>query len=108
MKRKIVYICSPFRGEYKKNIERAIKFCEFAGKKGCVPIAPHLYFPLFLSDSKPTERAVAINMGKILLKQCDEIWVFGATISEGMKDEIAVAVQNNIPIKYFEAYGRKE
>jgi hypothetical protein len=47
-------------------------------------------------------------MGKILLKHCDEIWVFGATISEGMKDEIAVAVQNNIPIKYFEAYGRKE
>ena len=108
MTRKIVYICSPLRGEYKKNIERAIKYCEFAGKKGCVPIAPHLYFPLFLSDADPTERQVGMNMGKILLKHCDEIWVFGVTISEGMKDEIAVAVQNHLPIRYFEAYGRKE
>lgn len=108
MTRKIVYICSPYRGDYKKNTERATKYCEFASKKGCVPIAPHLYFPLFLSDNEPNERAVAINMGKILLKHCDELWVFGATISGGMKDEIAMAVQNNIKIRYFEAYGRKE
>ena len=108
MKKKIVYICSPFRGDYKKNTDRAIKYCQFAEKKGCVPMAPHLFFPLFLSDDDPIDRAIGMSMGKMMLKDCDEIWVFGATISEGMKEEIAVAVQTHIPIKYFAAYGRKE
>lgn len=108
MKRKTVYICSPFRGDRKKNIDRAIKYCKFAEKKGCVPMAPHLFFPQFLSDDDPIERAIGMSMGKMMLKDCDEIWVFGETISEGMKEEIATAVQNNIPIKYFDAYGRKE
>ncbi len=108
MKRKIVFICSPLQGDMFKNQQRAAEYCEFATRKGCVPVAPHLYFPDFLSDDKPGERQLAINMGKILLKHCDEIWVFGATISEGMKEEIATAVQNNIRIKYYEAHGREE
>ncbi len=40
-----------------------------------------------------------MDMGLELLKLCDEVWVFGDKISEGMKKEIEFAKKLNIEIK---------
>ena len=32
---------------------------------------------------------------------CDELWVFGEEISQGMSKEISFAEERGIPIKYF-------
>ena len=40
-------------------------------------------------------------MGRQILRHCAEIWVFGTYISAGMQDEILLAQQWEIPIKYF-------
>ena len=99
--RPIVYICSPFSGDTETNTEKARKYCRHAVDKGCIPIAPHLFFPQFMSDENPQERNLAIFMDIVLLSKCAELWVFGETISKGMSVEIEKAKRKGQPIRYF-------
>ena len=85
---KKVYICSPLRGDIEGNIERAKSYCKQAITEGCFPIAPHIYFTQFMDDTIPRERELAMTMGIELLDMCDELWIYGDTISEGMRAEI--------------------
>lgn len=64
-----------------------------------IPIAPHLLFPQFLSEE--TERELAIFMDLVLLGKCEQIWVFGGEVSDGMRREIGKAKQKNMTIRYF-------
>jgi hypothetical protein len=88
---KRVYICSPLRGDYAKNTARAVEYCKQAAAEGILPIALHIYFPLFLDDRTPDGRSAGLTMGLELLDLCDEIWVFGKRISMGMAAEIDAA-----------------
>lgn len=98
---KLVYICSPFRGDIKRNIAKAQGYCRFVATKGVVPLAPHLIFTQFLDDLISEERAKGLMMGLELLKHCNEVYVFGNKVSEGMLGEIEAAKQFGIPIQYF-------
>ena len=91
VKRKVVYICSPYSGDVDKNIKNAYAYCRNVIKNGCIPIAPHLFFPQFLNDDNPEERELALSMNKELILRCDEVWVFGDTVSKGMAEEIEFA-----------------
>ena len=85
MKRqKIVYICSPLRGDLERNIAKANFYSRFAYEQGCIPIAPHAIFTQFLNDGNPNERKSGMAMGLELLDRCDELWAFGPLISDGM------------------------
>lgn len=99
--RPLVYVCSPFSGDIEGNTENARRYSKFAVDCGCIPITPHLFFPQFMDDTDPTERELAIIMDLILLTKCTELWVFGKTISKGMKKEIDKAKMKNMPIRYF-------
>ena len=97
--RPIVYICSPYAGEVAANVENARRYSRFAGDAGYMPIAPHLLFPQFLSEE--TERELAIFMDLVLLGKCEQLWVFGGEVSDGMRREIGKAKQKNMTIRYF-------
>lgn len=99
--RPMVYICSPLSGEIERNTENARKYCRFAVDSGCIPIAPHLFFPQFMSDEKTDERNLALFMDVVLLSKCAQLWVFGDRCSKGMNIEIAKAKKKNQPIRYF-------
>lgn len=90
-----VYICSPYRDNPRVNVMRARKYCKFAVEQGKLPIAPHIYFPQFLSET--TERDKAMRMNFQLLMLCSECWVFGDNITEGMAAEIERAKK----VRYF-------
>ena len=96
---KIVYVCSPFSDDIQGNTEKARKYCRFAVDKGCVPIAPHLLFPQFMSEE--TERDRAMEMNTALIYRCDEVWVFGSRITRGMKAEISNGNLMGKRIRYF-------
>ena len=108
---KKVFICSPFTPHGKteeemekdliKNIDVANHACRFAVEKGYIPHAPHLYFTQFLSNEDQEERDMGIVFGLTWLARCDELWVFGEEITEGMALEISVAEEWNIPIRRF-------
>ena len=97
--RKKVFICSPFRGDVEGNSAKAAGYCRRAYKEGYLPIAPHLLFPQFLSEE--TERELAIFMDLVLLGKCEQLWVFGGEVSDGMRREIGKAKQKNMTIRYF-------
>ena len=70
-------------------------------ENGVIPLAPHLLFPQFLDDGKPAERAIGMFAGLVLLGKCEQLWVFGGTISTGMAVEIEKAEKRGMPIRYF-------
>lgn len=97
--RPLVYICSPFSGDISGNIERTKKYSRYAVDSKAIPIAPHLLFPQFMDDD--AERELALFMDMVLLGKCEEIWVFGELVTEGMSAEIAKAKRKNMKIRYF-------
>lgn len=97
--KKLVYICSPYRGDIEKNTENAISYCSAAFAADYIPIAPHVYFTRWTDDNNKKERAAGLEAGKQLLLLCSEIWVFGLDKpTKGMQAEIATAVRNGIRV----------
>lgn len=105
--RPLVYIASPFAGDTEYNISRAKGYCRFAMSRGCIPLAPHLHYPLFMDDCDPDERELGLCFAKILLGKCDELWAFNR-ISDGMAREITTAKKRGIPIRYFNSRCEEE
>lgn len=99
--RKWVYVVSKYAGDTKTNVDNAKKYCRFAVKKNCIPIASHLLYPSFMDDNNPEERELGLLFGQALLAKCSEVWVFGTDYGEGMKAEIHEAKKLKKTIKYF-------
>jgi hypothetical protein len=97
--RPLVYICSPYAGDVEKNTFRARAFSRFAVEKNCIPVAPHLLFPQFIDEE--TERWLGLKMGIVLMGKCEQVWVFGEVVSEGMAAEIEKAEKQQKRIRYF-------
>ena len=98
---KLVYICSPYRGDKEKNTERVRQYCRMADIYSCLPIAPHLFFTTYLNDDSFMDRTSGMLMGLELLKYCSEVWIFCNELSEGMIQEIKKARELNIPLKFY-------
>ncbi|MBQ8921761.1 MAG: DUF4406 domain-containing protein [Oscillospiraceae bacterium] len=115
---KRVYICSPLRpistdpilraNELIDNLKLTKDACTFAALRGCEPIAPHLYYPQFLDDNDPTERALGMELGLKALRSCDELWIISSRISSGMSAEIKEAQKCGIPVLVFTVAGFRE
>lgn len=105
--RPLVYICSPYSGNVDFNVTNARLYCKYAVDNKCIPLAPHLLFPQFMNDEEPIDRELAMFMNMVLLSKCEELWVFGNTISQGMGQEIAKAEKRRMKIRYFD-YELKE
>ncbi len=97
---RLVYICSPLRGDMEQNISRAHEYCAYAADCGVIPLAPHTIFTNYLDDRNPEQRQRGLSMGLELLKRCDEMWIVGGTVSEGMKGDLALAEKEHIPRLY--------
>ena len=76
----IIYICSPYSGDVNGNLERACRYSRFAVDEGCVPVTPHLYLPLFLSEETERELAISLDLR--------------------MRREMAYAADIGIPIRH--------
>lgn len=98
----LVYICSPYAGDIEGNTERAKSYCRFAVmERNVIAFAPHLFLPLYLSEDDPEERELALSMDLAFLSRCDELWVFGDNITNGMRREIDKAKKLHMKIRYF-------
>lgn len=97
----LVYIASPFAGDTEINTRRAQGYCRFAVSKNCIPIAPHLHYPQFMDDGDKEQRELGLFFALVLLGKCDELWIFGEKVSNGMAREISKAEKRGIPIKRF-------
>jgi len=98
----MVFICSPYAGCIKGNVQNARQYSRFAYLSGYMPITPHLMYPQFLNDKQTNERLDGMDMGLRLLDLCEELWVFGDRYSTGMQREIAHAISRFMTIRYFD------
>lgn len=110
---KLIYVCSAYRGvKYKrktpqelmheilKNVTKTKLYCSDIVSEGHIPIAPHIYFTQFMNDDIADERNKAFKMNLKLLDMCDEMWVYGKEISDGMQIEIDYAIDNKMRIVF--------
>lgn len=96
---KLIYVASPFAGDVERNIEYAKQACRTVMDSGHAFFAPHLLYPAILDDSVPQERQLGTGMGLAMLSRCDELWVFGDRISNGMRAEMQEAERLGVPIR---------
>ena len=97
----LVYIASPYAGDTATNVRRAPGYCRFAVTKNCIPIAPHLQYTQFMDDSDKEQRELGLFFAVVLHGKCDELWIFGDRVSNGMSQEIKKAEKRGIPIRRF-------
>ena len=109
-----IYVCSPLRGADSEattisadtaymNQQAAREYCRYVVKNypRCIPIAPHIYLTQFLDDDNRDDRKLALDIDRLLIGDCDELWVFGVVVSDGMAAEISEAARVGIPIRWF-------
>jgi hypothetical protein len=97
MNNMLIYVCSPYRGDVKRNKEYARHLTRVALEHGLVPVTPHLYITEVTNEDKPEEREMGLNAGNEILRICNFILVgdkYG--ISSGMSQEIQKAKESGI------------
>lgn len=88
----LLYVCSPYRGDTKRNKEYARKLTRTALDNGFIPVTVHLYLTEATDDTNQEERVRGMAAGMKILENCKYILVgdrYG--ISEGMKAELTFA-----------------
>lgn len=106
MKRPLIFICSPYRGDVETNTQNARRYCRFVLEQNGIPFAPHLLFTQFLNDDDDTERRVGLCLGVEMLKRCDELWAFGQP-TDGMALEIQEAMRLGVRVRRFDTSCRE-
>lgn len=104
-----IYICSKIhpdaadpdeaRVELENNLKRAKAACKVVTALGGVPICSAVFCTQFLNENDPADRAIGLMIGRELLRDADELWIFSREISDGMMAEIRIACKMGIPIR---------
>lgn len=98
------YICSPLSGNVKQNIAKAIAYSKFVYERcGMIPVMSHFY-ALVLDDTKIEQRKLGMSLGIDMLLETTHVWVFGDTLTEGMREEIRTAVSLKRNVHYINDY----
>lgn len=100
MAKKTVFIAHPISGDVKGNIEKVLKICAQVHSKNVIPVAPYLVSLHYLDDNVEEDRGLGIEANHECFRRryVDELWLFGNRISNGMRQEILLAWQIDIPI----------
>lgn len=100
---KIVYICHPYSDDPGGNREKVARICErivdLVSCNDVVPIPVHLYMHQFMDE--PAHSDMVLEMCLKIVDVCNEVWVIGNKISDGMREEINRAVYRKIPLRFF-------
>lgn len=95
---KRVYVCAPLGGNIEENLKKVKTYTEYALRCGTAPVVPHFYAEC-LDDNNPKDREVGLAAGMSLLWLCDEVWVFGDTVTDGMRAELQFCKNLNIRVQ---------
>lgn len=105
MRKKIVYIAHPISGDVAGNLAKITKIVEHIYRSPkyatVVPLVPYYVDCLVLDDNNPQLRAKGLANGLAILSRpgiIDELWLYGPTISPGMKNEVFAAFRAGIKV----------
>lgn len=97
---KTVFIGHPIAGDIKANAEKVLNICKEVHTKDIIPVAPYLVSLQYLNDEVIEDRELGMEANHECFRRgyVDELWLFGDRISTGMKGEVELAKELNIPI----------
>jgi len=97
---KTVFVAHPIAGDIEGNMKKVLAICEQIHSKEIIPIAPYLVSLQYLNDEVVEDRQLGIDANHECFRRgyVDELWLFGDRISEGMKGEILLAREMDIPV----------
>ena len=95
---KRVYVCAPLGGNIEENLKKVKTYTAYALRCGTAPVVPHFYAEC-LDDNDPKDREIGLAAGMSLLWLCDEVWVFGDTVTDGMRAELQFCKNLNIRVR---------
>ena len=102
---KVVYVAHPLSGpDRDANIARAARWCAWAFKSGFAPVADWIVLASQLDESY---REPGLRADCALIKRCDEVWLVGGRVSEGMRIEAAAAKLVGLSVKDMTALGEE-
>ena len=96
MKRPLAYITAPWTNNSKDTVDMASRYCRQVYEAGFSPVCPVLFLPVFLTDSIPQEHKDGIDMARDYLRRSHVLVVCGNSVTEAMKNDIAVAERLHI------------
>lgn len=89
---KLAFLAHPLRGDTTENLARAMRWY-----KWCCDHYPDMNFEatwmlncIVYNDSNPVERIKGMERARASAARCDELWLVGGAISEGMALEVGV------------------
>lgn len=88
-----------FTAQSKRHYYCRDAICEFVFLRGAVPLNPFRAFGYFLGDR--VDRQLVREANNNLIRLADELWVFGATIANGVLFEVAYAHELAKPVRFF-------
>lgn len=99
-----VMIESPYRADSLEDLVRNITYANACVKdslsRGEAPFAMHLFYPAFLHDEKPDERAKGISCGLLWLRRADLVAIYmdlgktqGMVLAEEMAKHHGIAIE---------------
>jgi hypothetical protein len=99
---KIAYIAHPVSGDVSGNIEKILKIVREINltMPDVVPFVPYMADLLIMDDNIAAERERGIGNDIAILRSgmVNELWVYGHKVSGGMRAEIELAFELNIPV----------
>ena len=101
---KVIYLAHPLGAATPEGVEankaRAKRWIRWVydNFKDVAVVADWLLTCDVLDDFNPEHRAHGMRMNKEIIPRCDEFWMFGGRVSNGMQDEsvTAIAAQRRI------------
>lgn len=99
----LVYVAHPVGADIANNRRKILQICKEIHSDEIIPFAPYLIALEYLDDSAPEARRKGMEANKFYFRHryVDELLVCGDEISEGMKEEIYLALVYHIPIKCY-------
>jgi hypothetical protein len=97
---KTVFISHPIRGNVPGNIQKVLDICRLVHRSGNIPVVPYIASLMYLDDAVEEDRALGINANLIAIERghADELWLYGDTVSTGMKAEVRHALWHGMPV----------
>lgn len=111
LEKRIGYVAHQISGDVAGNVQSVLGILEEIrlNKEGneewksIIPIAPYIVPLLYLDDDDPEQRELGIEENNYYFRRgfFDELILAGPRISEGMEEEIKLAVEYEIPISCY-------
>ena len=111
LEKRIGYVAHPVSGDVMGNICAILGILgdiqlnreEKEEWKGLIPIAPYIPSLLYRDDNDPEQRELGIEENNYYFRRrfIDELILAGPRISDGMEEEIKLAVEYEIPVSCY-------